>query len=240
MSDCLSFQEYLNKLVTWSTTWNLLFNEKKCSLVRFCSNDSPVSYNYHLNSKPVEVKTSHVDLGVMVTTDLQWKSHHLHMISKSYKLLGLLCRVFSSVTCIRAKKVLYLSLVRSRMLYCSPIWCPYLLTDIRALENVQRRATKFILNDHLTDYHQRLVSLNLLPFMMIFEINDIIFFIKCLKQPSKRFNILSFVYFCPSQTWSSAYFKLRHSLSRKNYTRHFYFNRLPRLWNSLPYIDIQQ
>ena len=190
MSDCLSFQEYLNKLVTWSTTWNLLFNEKKCSLVRFCSNDSPVSYNYHLNSKPVEVKTSHVDLGVMVTTDLQWKSHHLHMISKPYKPLGLLCRVFSS--------------------------------------------------NHLTDYHQRLVSLNLLPFMMIFEINDIIFFIKCLKQPSKRFNILSFVYFCSSQTWSSAYFKLRHSLSRKNYTRHFYFNRLPRLWNSLPYIDIQQ
>ena len=57
MSDCLSFQEDLNKLVTWSTTWNLLFNEKKCSMVRFCSNDSPVSYNYHLNSKPVEVKT---------------------------------------------------------------------------------------------------------------------------------------------------------------------------------------
>ena len=130
-------------------------------------------------------------------------------------------RVFSSVTCIRA---LYLSLVRSRLLYCSPIWHPHLLTDIRALENVQRRATKFILNDHLTDYRQRLVSLNLLPLMMIFEIIDIIFFIKCLKQPSKRFNILSFVTFCSSQTRSSTYFKPRHLLSRKNYTRHFYFN----------------
>ena len=154
-------------------------------MVRFCSNDSPVSYNYHLNSKPVEVKTSHINLDVMVTTDLQWKSHHLHMISKSYKLLGLLRRVFSSVTCIRAKKVLYISLVQSRMLYCSSIWCPHLLTDIRALENVQRRATKFILNDHLTNYRQCLVSLNLLSLMMIFEINDIISFIKCLKQPSK-------------------------------------------------------
>ena len=134
MSGCLSFQGDLDTFVTWSTTWNLLFNEKKCSMVRFCSNDSPVSYNYHLNSKPVAVKTSHIDLGVMVTTDLQWKSHHLHMISKSYKLVSLLRRVFSSVTCIRAKKVLYISLVRSRMLYCSPIWRPHLLTDIRALE----------------------------------------------------------------------------------------------------------
>ena len=57
---------------------------------------------------------------------------------------------------------------------------------------------------------------------------------------SKRFNILSFVNFCSSQTRSSAYFKLRHSLSRKNYTCHLYFNGLPRLWNSLPYIDIQR
>ena len=60
------------------------------------------------------------------------------------------------------------------------IWRLHLLTDIRALENVQRRTTKFILNDHLTDYHQRqindhltdyrqcLVSLNLLPLMMIY------------------------------------------------------------------------
>ena len=161
-------------------------------MVRFCSNDSPVSCNYHLNSsQSVEVKTSHIDLGVM---DLQWKSHHLHMISKSYKLLYLLCRVISSVTCIRAKKVLYISLVRLRLLYCSPIWHPHLLTDIRALENVQRRATKFILNDHLTDYRQHLVSLNLLPLMMIFGIYDIIFFIKCLKQPSKRFSILNLVF----------------------------------------------
>ena len=36
MSDHLSFQEDLNKFVTWSTTWNLLLNEKKCFMVRFC------------------------------------------------------------------------------------------------------------------------------------------------------------------------------------------------------------
>ena len=78
-----------------------------------------------------------------------------------------------SVTCIRAKKVLYIFLVQSRLLYCSPICRHHLLTDIRALENVQRRAAKFILNDHLSDYRQHLVSLKLLPLIMIFEINDI-------------------------------------------------------------------
>ena len=239
-SDCLSFQQDLNNLVTWSTTWNLPFNDQKCSMVRFYTNHSPLQYNYHLNSVPVAIKTSHTDLGIIVTSDLQWKSHHLYIISKSYKFLGLLRRVFSSVTCTRAKKILYLSLVRSKLLYCSPIWRPHLLADIKALENVQRRATKYILNDHLMDYRHRLVSLSLLPLMMIFEIKDIIFFIKCLKQPSKWFNILDFVTFCSGHTRSSTYFKLRHSFSRKNYIRHFYFYRLPRLWNSLPYIDIHQ
>ena len=176
----------------------------------------------------------------MVSSDLQWKCHYLSILSKSYKCLGLLRRVFSSASCVRAKKVLYLSLVRSKLLYCSPIWRPQLLTDIRALENVQRRATKFILNDYLSNYRFRLVNLNLLPLMMIFELNDIIFFIKCLKKPTEYFDILNYVTFCSSRTRSSTYFKLRHSLTKKNSVRHFYFNRLPRLWNSVPYIDVDQ
>ena len=108
----------------------------------------------------------------MVSSDLQWKCHYLSILSKSYKCLGLLRRVFSSASCVRAKRVLYLSLVQSKLLYCSPIWRPHLLTYIRALENVQRRATKFILNDFLSNYRFRLVNLNLLPLMMIFELSS--------------------------------------------------------------------
>ena len=100
---------------------------------------------------------------------------------------------------------IYLSLVWSQLLYCSPIWCPHHLRDVRALESVQTRATKFIPNDHLTNHRHNLLSLNLLPLMMIYEINDIIFFTKYLKQPSKRFNILSFVILCSTQTWLSTY-----------------------------------
>ena len=102
----------------------------------------------HLDDRPVQIKTAHTDLGVMITADLQWKSHHLQIISKSYmyRVLGLFHRIFSSVTCVSAKKILYLSLVHLQLLYCSPIWHPHLLADIRAFESVQRRATKFILN----------------------------------------------------------------------------------------------
>ncbi len=48
--------------------------------------------------------------------------------------------------------------------YCSaPLWRPHLSKGIQLLENIQRRATKFILNDFISDYKTRLTSLRLLP-----------------------------------------------------------------------------
>ena len=69
------------------------------------------------------------------------------------------------------------------------------------------------------------------------EPNDIIFFLKSLRTPSPTFNILDYVSFCNSSTQSSSSHKLRHSCSSTTLSSHFYFSRLPRLWNSLPFID---
>ena len=90
-----------------------------------------------------------------------------------------------------SKKLLYISLVRSQLIYCSQLWRPYLLKDIITLERIQRRtrATKFILNDYQSSYRFRLVKLHLLPLMYLFELYDIIFVIKSLKNPTISFNI---------------------------------------------------
>ena len=84
---------------------------------------------------------------------------------------------------LREKRLLYISLVHSQVFYCSVIWRPHLLKDIILLENVQRRTTKYILNDYRSDYKSRLIALGLLPLMYIFELNDILFCIKNLKSP---------------------------------------------------------
>ena len=153
-------------------------------------------------------------------------------------MLGLLRRVFSSSVLVPAKRSLYISLVRSQLLYCSSVWHPYLLVDIKYLECVQRRATKFIASNPLLDYRNRLIHLNLLPLMMEFEIVDIMFLVKSVKFPSGHFNIHEFVQFCSYSTRAGHSFKLKHPLCRSNYERNFYFNRIPRLWNSLPFLDI--
>ena len=158
-------------------------------------------------------------------------------MSSAYKILGILRRSFTSAST-SSKKKLYLSLVRSRLTYCSQVWRPFLLKDIKAMEKVQRRATKYILNDYHSDYKSRLSTLRLLLLMCILEINDIMFFIQSIKNPSTSFNIRNYLSFSSSNTRSSTHHKLHHSLSSTNYLRHFYLNRIRRLWNSLPPIDL--
>ena len=88
------------------------------------------------------------------------------------------------------------------------------------------------------NYKDRLSSLHILPLMYHLELNDLMFFIKSLKFPTDHFNINNFISFSTSNTRSATHNKLNHTKSATNSHRHFYFNRLPRLWNSIPPIDL--
>ena len=130
-----------------------------------------------------------------------------------------------------AKTKLYTTLVRSQLTYCTQLWRPHLIKDILNIERVQRRATKYILNDYVSDYKNRLLKLKLLPL-------DIMFVIKSLKFPTNNFNIRDYISFSTTNTISSSGHKLLHMHHSSNTNRHFFFHRIPRLWNSIPVIDL--
>ena len=181
-ADCLSLQFDLSSLADWSSTWKLTFNEKKCSIVHFTRGQSSVILSYSINDTIISSVGSQKDLGVILSADMQWRSHYLFIIARAYKMLGLIRRVFSSFRDVYHKRCLYLSLIRSQLLYCSR---PQLLVDVRSLETVQRRATKFIINNPSMDYRDRLIRLEMLLLMMEYEIADIMFLIKSMKSPSR-------------------------------------------------------
>lgn len=195
-------------------------------------------HSYHLNNVIIASSSTHKDLGITVSTSLSWSTHYETLLAKAYKILGLLRRTFSGSNCIATKKSLYIALVRSLVTYCSPVWRPQYKRDIMAIEKLQKRATKYILSDYVSNYRERLLALHLLPLMMVFELNDLMFFIRLLKLPPGNFDVCKYVKFCSSSTRSATYHKLIHSKSKDNITRHQFFNRLPRLWNSLPPIDL--
>ena len=75
--------------------------------------------------------------------------------------LGFLCRSDFDTHDQRARRPLYLSLVRSSLAYCSHVWAPQAVNLILDIERIQRRATKIILSlpyrSHVS-YEQRLLQ----------------------------------------------------------------------------------
>ena len=66
------------------------------------------------------------------------------------------------------------------------------------------------------------------------------FFVKSLKEPTAHFNIYKYVHFSKSPTRSASFSKLIFTLSQavSSIHQHFYFNRIVRLWNYMPTIDL--
>ena len=231
-SDQQLLQQDLNSLLNWSTKSNLSFKPSKSVHVSY---NSKISTSYSINDSIINLKSHHKDLGIVVSDDLQWHLHHNYILDKSYKILGMIRRAFGKSNSVITKAKLYISLIRLQLAYCSIIWRPYLIQDIIKLESIQRRATKFIMT---SDYKSRLLHLNLLPLMYVFEITDIIFLVKSFKFPSAPFNINNYVSFSTGTTTRSSGVKLIHNSSSTNKQRNHYFVRICRLWNAIPIINL--
>jgi hypothetical protein len=178
------------------------------------------------------------DLGVVVSNDLKWSPQIASCTAKVNRLLGFLRseKLFSNRTDTRCRRLLYLSLVRSHLSYASEVWAPQASSrDLAIMEGVQRRATKFILQNYELSYLERLRKLNLLPISYWLEIKDLTFFFKC-KQGLYDLDISSFVTFSSnrsSRTRSSKDNLLQVNPCKTSLFGNSFFNRIVFLWNNL-------
>ena len=244
LNDCHNLQQDLNSLYDWSCEWRLPFNSNKCKSMHVSLSSPPnqSAYQYCINDVLVSSTSNHRDLGVIMSSDLSWSDHYNIIISKAFKVLHFLRRILSPHHSVSTKLQLYTTLIRSHFSFCSQVWHPHLIKDIKSIERVQRKSTKFILNDYYSCYKSRLLTLQLLPLSMWLELLDIMFLVINLKNPQSHFNIFSYVQYVRSKTRSSSQNKLQCTLpyASNNRLNFFYFNRVVRLWNSLPIIDLEE
>ena len=173
ITNCEQLQDCLDKLTSWCDAWNLHFNGSKCVLVSFQKpmKSNIINFEYKVGSSTISVRNSHRDLGVLFQNNLSWSNHYNLICSRAYKVLYLLQRSFSMSNSIFTRRKLYISLIRSQMSYCSQVWRPSQIKDIRMLEGVQCRATTFIVGRNHSDlnYRARLIKLNLLPLTYMYS-----------------------------------------------------------------------
>ena len=74
--------------------------------------------------------------------------------------------------------------------------------------------------------------------MYTYEIADILFLIKFIRNPTSSFNINNYITFYTGSSRLAKAHKLQHSHGANNISRHLYFNRIAWLWNALPVINL--
>ncbi len=136
------------------------------------------------------------------------------------------------------RKLFYCSLVLPQLEYCSCLCSPYTIKHRALIENVQRRATKFILNYPLSEVSclDRLVDLQMLPLEYRRQLRDLLLLYKF---KNGMMFIVSNDYFIPKPS----YYRTRNSdinnlsslaTHKQTYFQSSYFPRAVRLWNDLP------
>jgi len=146
-------QQGLADLFHWCTKWQMKINVQKCSVLtlgRACFN-----HLYSIDNESLPRVKSVKDLGVHVDSNLRFSSHYDDIVAKAHQRAALILRCFECrepLLLFRAFSVY----VRPILEYCSPVWNPVYIGDIKRIEAVQRRFTKKLSGYRHISYDTRL------------------------------------------------------------------------------------
>ena len=184
--DNIALQNDINALQDWAAKNKMVFHPSKCHVLPISRRrlpDPARRHQYYLGVAPLEYCSAEKDLGVLVTSKLNYTDHCNKIYSKANGRLGLIKRTCHFVGNKDQKRKLYLVMVRSMFEHCSVVFRPHNQTTINKLENIQKRAIKWILNEQYNsytdiEYFLRCKQLNFLPLDVKFKYNDLLLFHK--------------------------------------------------------------
>ena len=153
-------------------------------------------YRYYIGNTYTERVLEEEDPGFIISNNLWWDSHVMHIVLKTNRMLGLLKRTCPLITDVKVRRTLYLSLAKSQLSYATDVWSPGSFKLRMILERVLRRASRSILRTKISEvsYKQWLLTLRLLPLIYDRETRDLVFLFNCISG-STDLNIDRFVTF---------------------------------------------
>lgn len=153
-------QQDLTSINKWADRWQLPFNNDKCKVIHYGKRNHHFNYKLRENGQNLKATTTEKDLGVTFDDQLKFSEHVNKVATSANRKMGIIKRTFSSLDT-NNFKLLYKSIVRPSLEYCSQVWHPILKQDQDKLEKVQRRATKSVPSLKEKSYPERLTHLGL-------------------------------------------------------------------------------
>ena len=169
--DTVLLQSDLNSSIKWSDENNMQLHQKKFELITHTTDNSnhlqelPFSNEYTeyqtADGSVISPQNSVKDLGITITSDVSWHTHITNITEDAKKMSSWVLSVFSDRSA-ETMLPLYRSQIRSKVEYCSPLWNPAKVEDIKLIESIQRAFTSRIKEVKHMSYWDRLKSLNLM------------------------------------------------------------------------------
>ena len=233
-------QDDLNRLTDWSKTWKLFFNTSKCKVLHVGKSNPKYKYTMEQEGDETEVQecTQEKDLGVVFDNKLKFDLHVQSAINKANKMTGIIKRTFSFLD-IPSFMRLYKAMIRPHLEYGNIIWSSSnLIRQSKAIENVQRRATKLLPAIKDLTYEARLRALKLPSLKSRRLRGDLIQTYKIINQvddvDTNHFFKMANMTDNKSNITRKSYQKILHQQNLTNTRRYSFSHRVIKHWNSLP------
>ena len=269
VDDAIILQQDLFKLQEWTHLWQMSFNVKKCKALRitrktknkvdftYCMSTPSSQTDYTPSSQvihsakesihtitpnenftPLEEISQDKYLGVILDNKLSFNHHIDNIVCKATRLLNL-CRRNLYMCPMEIKETAYKTLVLPHLSYASAAWSPFTAKNINKVEQIQRRAARFVLGNYtygttcnLT--HQMSEILKWPTLQHRRAAHDVNIFFKILNN-QVGINLPSIVKPSPRHPTRFLHIQATHSEAY----RYSFFPRTIRLWNQLP-VEIKQ
>ena len=161
LDDALTLQNDINVLEEWTKSWLLRFHPDKCHVLTFGKFENiRHTHRYKIGDKEIEHMSEEKDLGIILDEDLRFDEHIATKIRVANAIVGQIRRSFTHLDCDSFRRM-FIAFVRPHLEYGQSVWSPHLLKHVKAIENVQIRATKLVNGLHDLDYEERLRRLDL-------------------------------------------------------------------------------
>ena len=151
-------QENIFKIEKWCESWQLKINLEKCEILRAGSQN--LNFPYAMGQELIPSKENIRDLGVYIGSDVGYKKHYSIMIRNAHY-LGYLFRNSFANRNPDFLMFLYNTYILPKIEYASSVWSPFYKQDIDAVENIQRKFSKFLPGMFQKSYRERMAHLNL-------------------------------------------------------------------------------
>lgn len=152
VNEGLKLQADLDRLLMWCVNNKLKLNFDKCVHVSYTHLRNPLQISFRIGCNLLKSVSEVNDLGILFDTKLSFIPHLESLIPKTYSLLAFIKRNCFNFSDPCTLKILYTSLIRSKLEYGSIVWSPYAKVHIDRLERIQRKFVSFALRNITFSY----------------------------------------------------------------------------------------